>query len=256
MTAAPRRCSWPVQSHGDARGRIADGHVGRHARRARFAWHRGVRFVASTSPACAGCPTTTSPASASTADVAWLETPKGFARIEYKAMTLAEKSRAFVERVQARHNRWGLTADSQLRVAGDLSSNQMVSSDNDGLWTAMYVAAEAFRFKVTGAPDARANARRGMQAIVRLESDHRHSRVSRRGRSSRSAKTCSPRTASGTTRRTSSGAGRGTPAPTRSSGTISSIRSTTISSPTRARSRSCERCSTASPTTFSTTTTS
>ena len=85
-------------------------------------------------------------------------------------MTLEDKSRAFVERVQARHNRWGLTADSQLRVAGDLSSNQMVSSDNDGLWTAMYVAAEAFRFKVTGAADARANARRGMDAIVRLES--------------------------------------------------------------------------------------
>ena len=33
----------------------------------------------------------------------------------------------------------------------------------------MYVAAEAFRFKVTGAADARANATRGMQAIVRLE---------------------------------------------------------------------------------------
>ena len=33
----------------------------------------------------------------------------------------------------------------------------------------MYVAAEAFRFKVTGAADARANAARGMQAIMRLE---------------------------------------------------------------------------------------
>ncbi len=100
----------------------------------------------------------------------WLETPKGFARIEYRPMTLEEKSRVFVERVQARHNRWGLTADSQLRVAGDVSTNQMVSSDNDGLWTAMYVAAEAFRFKVTGDAGARDNARRGMEAILRLES--------------------------------------------------------------------------------------
>ena len=41
--------------------------------------------------------------------------------------------------------------------------------DNDGLWTAMYVAAECFRFKVTGDADARENARRGMQAIMRLE---------------------------------------------------------------------------------------
>jgi hypothetical protein len=101
--------------------------------------------------------------------VAWIETPAGFARIEYRPMTLAEKSKVFVERVQARHNRWGLTADSHLRVPGDLSTNQMVSSDNDGLWTAMYVAAEAFRHRVTGAADARENARRGMQALMRLE---------------------------------------------------------------------------------------
>ncbi|MGH9311518.1 MAG: hypothetical protein ACRD1U_19220 [Vicinamibacterales bacterium] len=103
-------------------------------------------------------------------DVTWIETPKGYARIEYKPMTLTEKSRAFVERIQARHNRWGLTADSQLRVPGDLSTNQMASSDNDGLWTAMYVAAEAFRFSVTGEADAREHARRGMQALMRLES--------------------------------------------------------------------------------------
>lgn len=101
--------------------------------------------------------------------VAWIETPQGFSRIESKSMTLADKSRAFVERVQQRHNRWGQTADSHLRVPGDLSTNQMVSSDNDGLWTAMYVAAECFRFKVTGASDARENARVGMQALLRME---------------------------------------------------------------------------------------
>ncbi len=99
----------------------------------------------------------------------WIETAKGFARIEYSPMTLAQKSRAFVARVQARHNRWGLTADSQLRVPGDVSTNRTASSDNDGLWTAMYVAAESFRFKVTGEADARVNARRGMQALIRLE---------------------------------------------------------------------------------------
>jgi hypothetical protein len=99
----------------------------------------------------------------------WLETPGGFARITDVPMTLTEKSRAFVTRVQARHSRWGLTADSRLRVPGDLSSNQMTSSDNDGLWTAMYVAAESFRFKVTGEPAARQNARQGMNALIRLE---------------------------------------------------------------------------------------
>jgi len=100
----------------------------------------------------------------------WLETPRGFARIDYKPMTLEDKSRVFVERVQTRHNRWGLTAESLLNVPGDLSTNQTIPSDNDGLWTAMYVAAECFRFKVTGQRDARENARRGMQALMRLES--------------------------------------------------------------------------------------
>lgn len=101
--------------------------------------------------------------------VVWLETPKGFSRIEHKPMTLAEKANAFSDRVQKRHVRWGQTSDSHLRVPGDLSSNQMVSSDNDGLWTAMYVAAEAFRFKVTGEAAARVNAKQGMQALLRLE---------------------------------------------------------------------------------------
>jgi hypothetical protein len=99
----------------------------------------------------------------------WIETPNGFARIEYRTTTLAEKARMFAERVQARHNRWGLTADSQLTTPGDLSTNHLASTDNDGLWTAMYVAAESFRYKVTGETDARENARRGMQAIMRLE---------------------------------------------------------------------------------------
>jgi hypothetical protein len=102
-------------------------------------------------------------------DATWIETRAGYARIASVAMTFPEKSRAFVNRVQARHNRWGLTAESRLQTPGDLSSNRTVSSDNDGLWTAMYVAAECFRYKVTGEADARANARQGMNALLRLE---------------------------------------------------------------------------------------
>lgn len=100
----------------------------------------------------------------------WIETSKGFAKIEYAPLTFDDKSRTFVDRIQTRHNRWGLTATSELRVAGDVSTSRTVSTDNDGLWTAIYVAAECFRYKVTGQPDARENARRGMQAILRLES--------------------------------------------------------------------------------------
>jgi hypothetical protein len=99
----------------------------------------------------------------------WLETPGGYSRIQHKQMTLGEKSKAFVERVRARHVRHGLTSDSILQTPGDLSTNKTVSSDNDGLWTQMYVAAEAFRYKVTGEADARANARQGFEAMLRLE---------------------------------------------------------------------------------------
>lgn len=99
----------------------------------------------------------------------WIETRGGYARIADVPMTLAEKSRAFVARVQARHSRWGLTSDSRLKVPGDLSTSQTVSSDNDGLWTAMFVAAESFRYKVTTDAEARTNARQGMKALVRLE---------------------------------------------------------------------------------------
>ncbi len=104
------------------------------------------------------------------ATVIWVETPKGFSRLDFNDVSLEKKSAAFVERIRARHVRHGLTADSQLKISGDLSSNQMVSSDNDGLWTAMYVAAECFRFKVTGDAKAREYARQGMQALLRLES--------------------------------------------------------------------------------------
>lgn len=103
-------------------------------------------------------------------DGIWVETPKGFGRIRFQPMTLEEKSRTFVERIRARHVRHGLTADSRLTVPGDLSTNQMVSSDNDGLWTAMYAAAECFRYRVTGQRDALDNARQSMEAIMRLES--------------------------------------------------------------------------------------
>jgi len=103
------------------------------------------------------------------ADVAWVQTATGMTRIAFEPITLEYKAQTFEDRIRARHLRHGLTASSHLRTPGDLNSNQTVSSDNDGLWTAMYVVAECFRFAVTGSEEARANARTGMDAILRLE---------------------------------------------------------------------------------------
>jgi hypothetical protein len=99
----------------------------------------------------------------------WIETSSGLSRIEFRPISLADKAAYFEDRIRSRHMRQGLTADSHLSVPGDVSSNKTVSSDNDGLWTAMYVAAECFRYRVTGDKAARENARIGFEAIIRLE---------------------------------------------------------------------------------------
>jgi len=99
----------------------------------------------------------------------WVRTRSGVARIELKPMTLAQKAAVFEQRVRARHDRYGLTASSHLTVAGDLSSNRTHDNDNDGLWTAMYAAGECFRYAVTKSPEALANARKGVEAILFLE---------------------------------------------------------------------------------------
>jgi hypothetical protein len=101
--------------------------------------------------------------------VIWVETAKGYSRIEFKEISLAEKAKAFEARVRARHVRHGLTAGSRLGIPGDLSSNQTAADDNDGLWTAIYVAANCFRYRVTGDADAREYAREGIEALMRLE---------------------------------------------------------------------------------------
>src|SRR5437667_3101799 len=99
----------------------------------------------------------------------WIHTGKGVSLIEWRPMTLADKAKYFDERIEQRHVRHGLVANSHLRVLGDLSSNERFSNDNDGLWTAIYLGAQAFRYAVTHEPDARAQARRALQALMRLE---------------------------------------------------------------------------------------
>jgi hypothetical protein len=103
-------------------------------------------------------------------DRAWVRTQTGVSRIEFEPFDLERKSALFVERLQSRHNRYGYTADCELLRPGDTSSFRLAPSDNDGLWTAIYVTAECFRFAVTHSPEARRNARLSLAALLRLES--------------------------------------------------------------------------------------
>ena len=100
---------------------------------------------------------------------AWILTRTGIARIEFKPFDLDQKSELFIQRLQARHNRYGYVADCDLLRPGDVTSLRPAPSDNDGLWTAIYVAAECFRFAVTRSPEALRNARQSLAALMRLE---------------------------------------------------------------------------------------
>jgi len=106
---------------------------------------------------------------ADNADGVWVRTATGIAHIELRTMTLEQKAELFEQRIRARHDRYGLVADCALTRPGDVSSNQNVDNDNDGLWTSIYAAAECFRYQVTKSPQALANAKKSIEAMLFLE---------------------------------------------------------------------------------------
>jgi hypothetical protein len=83
-------------------------------------------------------------------------------------MTLSEKADYFEKQVRERHIRTGFNATVSGMQNGDITSGSLEDSDNDGLWTSMYLAAEAFRYKVTGSYGALQNIRESMDAMERL----------------------------------------------------------------------------------------
>lgn len=99
----------------------------------------------------------------------WVRTKTGVSHIELRTMTLAAKAALFEKRVHERHDRHGLVSPSNLRVPGDVSTNQMRDDDNDGLWTSMYAAAECFRYAVTHSAEAFASATKSTEAVLLLE---------------------------------------------------------------------------------------
>lgn len=101
---------------------------------------------------------------------AWIETKTGTAHIEDRPMTLAAKADHYNKIIQERHSRRGYIASIRLNEPGDPTKGGVFNvSDNDGLWTAMYVGAMALRYGATGDPAAREDARKSMNAILDLE---------------------------------------------------------------------------------------
>jgi len=95
-------------------------------------------------------------------------TNKGLGKICFKEMTLHEKAMFFEKQVRDRHIRTGFNATVSSMVNGDVTTGSMEDSDNDGLWTSMYLAGETFRYAVTKSDEALQNVRESLDAMERL----------------------------------------------------------------------------------------
>ncbi len=92
----------------------------------------------------------------------------GMSKINFAEMTLAEKAEHFQEIQRLRHIRYGMTGELTLSTPGDVSTGIYSDTDNDGLWTSMYLAGELFRYAVTKSEDAKQNAYEAFEAMERL----------------------------------------------------------------------------------------
>lgn len=100
---------------------------------------------------------------------AWILTRSGVSHLFKRRMTLAQKALIFEKRIPVRHTRYGLIGECTLIEPGRLDTFVLRDNDNDGLWSAMYLAAECFRWAVTRDPEARQRAIRTFEALERLE---------------------------------------------------------------------------------------
>jgi hypothetical protein len=99
----------------------------------------------------------------------WAATEEGLCCIEYREMTLAEKAAYFESMTRRRHIRRGYACANRLAEPGEVDRYTHEASDNDGLWTALYVAAESFRYAATREEEARRFAKQSALALCRLE---------------------------------------------------------------------------------------
>jgi hypothetical protein len=98
---------------------------------------------------------------------AWFATKAGVGRIEPRMMTLAEKARFFEDEIDKYHRRtpYGYVDGVGVGTPGEKSQVRQHENDNDGLWTAMYGAGEAFAYAATKDPKAKERAKKAFRAL-------------------------------------------------------------------------------------------
>ena len=101
---------------------------------------------------------------------AWIATSAGVSAIKKKSMTLAEKAKYFLEICHQRHIRAPYIVEKcWFPDVNDLSKWEPRDDDNDGSFTAMYLAMESYRWAVTKDPEAREHAQKAFEALEFLE---------------------------------------------------------------------------------------
>lgn len=98
-------------------------------------------------------------------------TDKGLSLITKTEMTLEEKAvyyRELAEKFNVRKD--GFVLSRQLEHSGVVSENEgyVSVSDNDGLWTGLYLSALCYEYAVTKNPEVKKSARRSLNALIKL----------------------------------------------------------------------------------------
>ena len=95
-------------------------------------------------------------------------TDAGVGQIVFEEMTLFDKAQYYEKQMRKRHVRLGFNATLVDMDNGNIDSGRLSDSDNDGLWTTMYLAGQVFRYSVTKSEDALQNCMESMDAMERL----------------------------------------------------------------------------------------
>ncbi len=95
-------------------------------------------------------------------------TDKGLGQICFKEMTLHEKAMFYEKQVRQRHIRHGFNSSLRGMEKGNLATGYLSDSDNDGLWTSMYLGSQVYRYAVTKSDEALQNIIESLEAMERL----------------------------------------------------------------------------------------
>lgn len=98
----------------------------------------------------------------------WVWTEAGISHLFYQEMTMAEKAAIYDARILERQTRHGFVAEPHFERENDFTAFRHFSSDNDGLWTAMYAAGACYEYAVTGSADALKRATVTTEAVLSL----------------------------------------------------------------------------------------